>query len=185
VCKLRKVESRYRESRLIFLYSFRTPPPNFLGALSFTGEPQAHIAFVSHFLRRSPVLVHSLATCNSGFGGPAAWVKWGLNEECENISQSRAFHEAALSRMSGTAWFFGAFPCTYSSTSNAPVISFGGGSIKIVRISLLTFSLIFATPVFFNLPLLLSRIRISQTKFATSVILKHAWQSFGDLPRRR
>lgn len=41
MCQLWKTESRYRE--FLFLYSFRTPPPNFLGALS-AGEPQAHSA---------------------------------------------------------------------------------------------------------------------------------------------
>ena len=42
--KLWETESGHRESRLPFLYSFRTPPPNFLGALSH-GEPQARAAF--------------------------------------------------------------------------------------------------------------------------------------------
>lgn len=44
LCKLRKVEGGYRELSF-FPYSFRTPPPNFLGALSI-GEPQARSAFV-------------------------------------------------------------------------------------------------------------------------------------------
>ena len=43
LCKLRETESRHCELCLLFLYSFRTPPPNFLGALS-NGEPQAHSA---------------------------------------------------------------------------------------------------------------------------------------------
>ena len=36
MCQLWKTESRYRE--FSFLYSFRTPPPNFLGALSESME---------------------------------------------------------------------------------------------------------------------------------------------------
>lgn len=42
MCELWKAESRPRESLFLFLDSFRTPQPNFLGALIiFHGEPQA------------------------------------------------------------------------------------------------------------------------------------------------
>lgn len=45
LCKLWEAQGGHCESRLPFLYSFRTPPPNFLGALSY-GEPQARTALV-------------------------------------------------------------------------------------------------------------------------------------------
>jgi hypothetical protein len=47
-------------------------------------------------------------------------VKWGLNEECENIGQLRAVN-AALGWMSEATSVVGTLPSIYSSTVDAPM----------------------------------------------------------------
>jgi hypothetical protein len=166
MCKLWKTESRYREWRVLCFYLLRTPPPNFLGALStLGGEPQAHTALVPRLSWRSSTRgaagarFRSLDRRVGPFTARSGWtrsrvVKWGLSKECKRAHIQWHISECATVVLDGWAalavtQLSGASPACYLIALHVMYSVFCGvlGCFVVPSASRLTLS--FLSPIFY------------------------------------